>query len=677
MAHGSTAGSLGRKLAGWAAIGVAGSIFAPGAAGQGPPPPPPPPPLTPLPPPPVPAQNPITEAKRVLGKILFWDEQLSMNNAMSCGTCHMPARAGSDPRVAVNPGPDGRTGTPDDRSASPGVARTDGDLSYIRDAVFGTRTQVTSRAANPMVNAAYFTDLFWDGRARTTFSDPQTGAVVIPAGGGLESQSVAPPASGVEMGHDGISWTDITDKLAGVRPLDLAENYPADVAAALAGVRDYATLFTRAFGDASITATRIAMAIATYERTLVSNQTPFDRFIAGDNAALTANQVAGLNVFNGTGRCNVCHAGSLTSDNAFRNIGLRPPAEDTGRQIVTGAPGDLGRFKVPHLRNVGLKPTFMHNGQFSNLTDVVRFYTQAPGAAPRFPQNLDPVIPTINVPGNAIPQVVDFLANGLLDPRVRDETFPFDRPRLASESAARRTSVLTGGNAGSGGVIPRILADMPGLLGTEGYRVALDGALGGARARLAVSTQVPAGGVLAAEWFIGDQVTAGSGNGQGLGTVRFNLDPVRFQAGQVLFLQWVVADAGAAGGVARSDVIRLPLFCGTGGCASVCVADYNGDHARNLDDLGDLISDYFTLPAIPAGVQPGSPASGFALGFGTPCPLAGDAPAPYPADAYRVFGYRVGFSADGSNTCPLDPSQPFPNLDHLGDFITTYYGESC
>jgi hypothetical protein len=105
-----------------------------------------------------------------------------------------------------------------------------------------------------------------------------------------------------------------------------------------------------------------------------------------------------------------------------------------------------------------------------------------------------------------------------------------------------------------------------------------------------------------------------------------------------------------------------------------CVADYNRDAFINLDDLGDFITDFYTDPAIPGGTQPSAPTyPDLAVGFSGPCPAAADAPPPYAITAYRSDGYRVGFSPDGSNTCPFDPSQLFPNLDNLNDFITSYY----
>jgi hypothetical protein len=121
-----------------------------------------------------------------------------------------------------------------------------------------------------------------------------------------------------------------------------------------------------------------------------------------------------------------------------------------------------------------------------------------------------------------------------------------------------------------------------------------------------------------------------------------------------------------------SGPVHLTLSCTPG---AACPADYNRDGFLNLDDLGDFITDYYTQPPIPGGVQPLAPQyPDQAVGYSTPCPSAPDAPAPYATDAYRVSGYRVGFSPDASNACPLSPEQNFPNLDNLGDFITAYYG---
>ncbi len=109
------------------------------------------------------------------------------------------------------------------------------------------------------------------------------------------------------------------------------------------------------------------------------------------------------------------------------------------------------------------------------------------------------------------------------------------------------------------------------------------------------------------------------------------------------------------------------------GCPFGCGMDFNGDRAINLDDLGDFITEFYTVPPAPAGPQPAATFAGVGMGYTAPCPEAPDAPPPYPADAYRVHGYRTGFTSDGSNACPLGPSQGFPNLDALGDFLTAFY----
>jgi hypothetical protein len=106
-----------------------------------------------------------------------------------------------------------------------------------------------------------------------------------------------------------------------------------------------------------------------------------------------------------------------------------------------------------------------------------------------------------------------------------------------------------------------------------------------------------------------------------------------------------------------------------------CDADYNRDGQLNLDDLSDFITDFYTIPTIPGGLQANAPtySDNALVGFGIGCPNAPSAPTPYDIDAYRQFGYRVGFSLDGSNTCPSSPEQNFPSLDNLSEYISYYY----
>ena len=301
-------------------------------------------PVAPLEPPPAPPTNPTTAAKVYLGKSLFWDEQLSSTKTVSCGTCHRGGTGGSDPRSLVtifnskNPGLDGVFNTADDVVGSQGVPLNSLDGSYLWSSSYGLREQVTNRKSNSAINAVYAPILFWDGRATGTFRDPLTNAVVINNGGALESQAIGPPVSDVEMAHGGRDWTNVAARVSVAKPLALATNIPSPLQNWI-GERDYSALFQETFGTPEVTPTRIALAIAAYERTLFSDRTPLDLANAGITPLPAAEQ-RGRNVFTNV-QCNVCHAGNLLTDNSFRNIGVRPAAEDTGRFQVTGNNNNL------------------------------------------------------------------------------------------------------------------------------------------------------------------------------------------------------------------------------------------------------------------------------------------------------------------------------------------------
>jgi cytochrome c peroxidase len=556
-----------------------------------------------LPPPPVPDENPITPAKRVLGKVLFWDEQLSSDNTVSCGTCHMPEASGADTRSLRHPGFDGVFNTPDDAFGSPGVIASTPTGDYAPDFVYGFGVQATGRSAPPAIMAAYFTELFWDGRASSIFTDPQTGAESIAWFGALESQAVGPPLSAVEMAHAGRNWGMIVEKIARVRPLALGTDIPPDVADALAAAGDYPALFAAAFGTPEITADRIAKAIATYERTLVPDQTPWDRFEAGDAGALTPDQVRGMVSFE-VASCNFCHTPPTFMDDLYSNIGVRPPLEDKGRQRVTGAPQDLGRFKTPSLRNAGLRGRFMHNGAMTSLDEVLAFYAQTPGAPPRFTQNLDPAIELMNLDPVESPFIVDFIAHALTDPRVAARQFPFDRPTLFSLRAGTHLAVLTdSGVPGSGGTMPGVIANAPPMIGNEEFRFGVHGGLGGATAVLALSPTPPVGGKIIPQASLGPVDLAPGGAGDGYATLQLPILPAMFQDGQVVYMQWLIQDAGAPAGEAASPAVRVTFFCPRGGCAAACDPDVNLDGNADQDDVAYLVNVIAGGPN-PAGIDP-------------------------------------------------------------------------
>ena len=524
--------------------------------------PPPPPPLTPLPPPPVPPGNPITVAKANLGKVLFWDEQLSSSRTVACGTCHRPETGGSDPRsvagaVSANaPGPDGVLGTADDVTGSPGVVQANADGSYAPADPFGLALQVTGRHAPSAINSAYAPNLFWDGRARTVFLDPVSGDTVLRVGGALENQSTGPPVSSVEMGHIGRVWTDAATRIAGVQPLALAAFIPAALDSWIAG-RSYTQLFSEAFGSADVTPARIALAIATYERTLVSNRARIDSVIAG-TALLTAQQQAGQGLFGASG-CAGCHAGSLFSDNAFHYIGVRPTSEDAGRFAVTGDANDLGAMKTPSLRNVGLRSSYFHNGRFRTLEDVVAFYNRGGDfAAPNTP----PVIRPLGLNPQQQAALVAFLRGALTDPRVTTRQAPFDRPSLYSEDTM--VPLVSGtGTAGSGGRTPGVVAVEPPLTGNPSFTVGVQGALGGAPAVLVIDDDEPAAGstIPASGSFAHVQVTlGGSGAGGGFGSVTLAIPDDASLEGRSFHGRWYVDDPSAEGGTAYTPAFGFRVF---------------------------------------------------------------------------------------------------------------------
>jgi cytochrome c peroxidase len=378
---------------------------------------------------PIPAENLPSESKRVLGKILFWEEQLSYDDTVACGTCHLPASGGADPREGRHPGTD--AGTIDDVRGSPGMVYRDSQGNRAEHPVFGTETQITARISLANFMALWADSVFWDGRAGGEFIDPISGEVLIRTGGALESQALAAISNAAEMARSNHDWDELTAKLSTVRPLSLASDLPADIRGALAAAPDYPRLFAAAFGDGDITAARIAYAIAAYQRTLIADQTAWDRLSAGDEDALSESAARGWRDFQ-TFQCVSCHTPPLFTNNDFFNIGLRLASFDGGRMNVTEDPEDAGEMKVPSLRNVALRPRFMHTGQFNNLGAAIGFYVT--GAALEHRDNLpNGTVYSFNMGTQSELDIRSFLEEGLTDPRVRDETFPFDRPTLNSE----------------------------------------------------------------------------------------------------------------------------------------------------------------------------------------------------------------------------------------------------
>jgi cytochrome c peroxidase len=518
------------------------------AKAQGPPPPPPP--LAILQPPPAPAGNPVTTAKALLGKALFWDEQLSSTGTVSCGSCHQANHGGSDPRTvgqpiaSRHPGPNGIAGDADDIFASPGVPLHEAWGEYQWDDTFGLQPQVTGRKAPSYIDAGYSTLLFWDGRAGSQFRDPITNAVVLAAGAALESQAAGPPLSTAEMGHLDRDWNDVAAAVELARPLALASDIPAELATFL-GERSYPELFQEAFGSDAVTPSRIIMAIATFERTLFSNQTPLDVALAG-GAPLTPAENRGRTIFQ-TRNCLGCHNGQRISDDQFKYIGVRPVDDDLGRFAITGNPADRGAFRTPSLRNVQLRAPYMHNGRFNTLEEVVDFYDRGGDfTAP----NKAPAIVPLNLTAQEKSDLVAFLRRPLTDPRVAAQISPFDRPTLYAQTD-RVPEIEGAGSPGAGGFVPTPMAIEPPLAGSGEFTVAVSRALGGAQAMLLVDDQDPGmdPNVDAAALFAKRAVTLeGTGAGNGYGSATLELPADAASIGKTFYGRWLVSDpAGRAG----------------------------------------------------------------------------------------------------------------------------------
>jgi cytochrome c peroxidase len=449
--------------------------------------------LAQLPPAPVPVQNPLTPAKVQLGKFLFWDEQLSSDDSVACGTCHLPEFGGSDGRLGqgLHPGPDLVFGTADDIRGSDGVHRQANNGDFVPVAGFGLRRQATARMSSSTLGAAHHGELFWDGRARGQFVDPETGLMLIPFEGALETQALGPILNPVEMGHEGRTWQDVRQKLQQVTPLALASNLGADLLAARQQHPSYPALFTAAFGDPAITAARIAMALASYQRTLNPDDTPWDRFIAGNSAAMNSTQKAGWLLFQNQGRCSACHWDPLFSDDMPHNLGLRWQAEDLGYGNFSTLPEEQGAFKTPSLRNAGLRPRLFHNGQSPGLADPAQWsdpastlnvYFQGGGVDT---SNLDPFLIPLNQVGVTLADVAliqDFVRTALTDQRAALRLPPFDHPDLRSMVQAPPRQFGTGL---AGNSEPFLIDAVPSFPGNAAFKLGL---VGGTPGGLAVLT---------------------------------------------------------------------------------------------------------------------------------------------------------------------------------------------
>ena len=213
----------------------------------------------------------------------------------------------------------------------------------------------------PLFNLAWnFDEKFaWDGKDFT-----------------LENQALEPVANPIEL-H--ANWTKVAERLK--------------------NDAEYPTLFSQAFGTTKIDSTLITKALAQFERTLISGNSKFDKFLLGE-VALTPEEQNGFDVFmdEAKGDCFHCHGSNnnpLWTDNQFHNNGLDRSFTDLGLGAVTGDPADHGKFKSPSLRNLKFTAPYMHDGRFATLEEVINHYSEGLQASP----TIDPLMKKVNQGG--------------------------------------------------------------------------------------------------------------------------------------------------------------------------------------------------------------------------------------------------------------------------------------
>jgi cytochrome c peroxidase len=264
----------------------------------------------------------------------------------------------------------------------------------------GVGDQIGKRNAPSLLNAMFYKSMFWDGRAKT-----------------LEEQATLPILNPVEMGQKDLK----------------------DVVAKLAAIPEFVEAFKKVF-DRPPNVEDLAKAVAAFERTRLSTQAPFDRFLRGDEKALNASQRRGWALFTGKARCGSCHtydpALPLFGDNLFHNTGVAAGKQDfnqvaklaaetlaagsaeeidklaletdfsvLGRFLVTKKKEDIGAFKTPFLRDVLLTGPYMHDGSLETLWDVVEFFNKG-GERNSF---LDAEMKSLGLTANEVDDLANFL----------------------------------------------------------------------------------------------------------------------------------------------------------------------------------------------------------------------------------------------------------------------------
>jgi cytochrome c peroxidase len=280
---------------------------------------------------PVVKDNPLTAERVALGRRLFFDPILSGDRTIACASCHQPDHGFTSP--------DGKPR--------------------------GIRGQPIDRRTPTLLNRAYGTSFFWDGRVAT-----------------LEEQALKPIENPTEMGSS-----------------------VAEAVMRLAEDKEYAAQFKAAFDDGA-TAANLGRALASFERVLLRGDSRVDRFRKkGEHDALNPAERHGLWLYESKAQCWRCHSGANFTDEGFHNTGIGWGGTDLGRYSVTRADADRGRFKTPTLRGAALTAPYMHDGSIKTLDEVIEFYNKGGRANP----NLDAAVRPLELSGEERQALVAFL----------------------------------------------------------------------------------------------------------------------------------------------------------------------------------------------------------------------------------------------------------------------------
>lgn len=363
------------------------------------------------------APPPPPASQVALGRLLFFDKELSGTRDVACATCHHPALGyGDGLNLSIGVGGVGGIGPGRDHPSKVFIPRN----------------------APAIFNVGLMPELFWDKRVGRPPGQQVTQTPDGPSNLAPDAaQALFPLVNVKEMRGSGHSLDGLSDTA-----------YRQALVTRLTQYNDYVSMFNTAFGAGNMTVDNMAIAIAAFERSQTFGNAPWDRYLRGEVNAITEQQKRGALQFFGPARCDTCHAGPLLTNFSTQNVIVPQfgPGQGQGNQLredfgfenTTGNPQHRVQFKVPSLRNISITGPYMHNGAFTTLTEVVNHYRNKAASTNGFTglsmvqaADLAPtLLPTQNVlqnpsalfqqvPGNLSPQqvaeIVAFL-QALTDP---------------------------------------------------------------------------------------------------------------------------------------------------------------------------------------------------------------------------------------------------------------------